>query len=87
MTQIAAQHDWRLNSQRKQTEQNATKFKIVRFYALDFIFKQEMRPPFFCGWPLNFPICGGVFYHISYNLHWGPQALPFIMYKHAEMAE
>ena len=30
--------------------------------------QQEMRPLFFCGWPLNFPIRDGVFYHIPYNL-------------------
>ena len=29
--------------------------------------KQEMRPLFFCGWPLNFPIRDGVF-NYSYNL-------------------
>ena len=52
----------------------------------DTLRKQEMRPLLFCEWPLNFPICGGVYYHITYNLHWGPHALPFIMCKHAEMA-
>ena len=35
-----------------------------------------MRPLFSCGWPLNFPIRDGVFYHIPYNL--GTPVLLFI---------
>ena len=35
-----------------------------------------MRPLFFSGWPLNFPIRDGVFYYIPYNL--GSQSILFI---------
>ena len=35
---------------------------------------------FICGWPLNFPIRDGVFYHIPYNL--GILVNSFTVYKH-----
>ena len=47
------------------------------------VHQQEMRPLFFCGWPLNFPIRDGVFYHIPYNL--GTPV--FTVYKHVDIAE
>ena len=46
-----------------------------------FVLKQEMRPLFFFGWPLNFPIRYGVFYYIPCNLEpaaLGSQSMLFI---------
>ena len=40
-----------------------------------------MRPLFFCGYPINFPILDGVFYHIVAGAPFGHDARKATIYK------